>query len=145
MTKNRLERANYESIVCDLDWGIVEYVVDDREQKGLESYYRQFIVEELAQIEGITMDMWDSYIAATRACVADADKKIVFDRFHAPTHVTKAVDKVRRGEHKALATIGDQRLKGTKHLWLWNEENIPEWRQEEFSEVNNAELNTSRA
>ena len=80
MTKNRLERANYESIACDLDWGIVEYVVADREQKGLESYYRQFIVEELAQIEGITMDMWDSYIAATRACVADADKKIVTSR-----------------------------------------------------------------
>jgi transposase len=59
--------------------------------------------------------------------------------------VTKAVDKVRRGEHKALATIGDQRLKGTKHLWLWNEENIPECRQEEFSEVKNAGLNTSRA
>jgi transposase len=86
LTKNRLERATYESIVCDPDWGIVEYVVDDREQKILESYYRQFTVEDLAQIEGIAMDMWDPYIAATRACVADADKKIVFDRFHA-THM----------------------------------------------------------
>ena len=30
---------NYESIVCDLDKGTVEYVVDDREQKSLESHY----------------------------------------------------------------------------------------------------------
>ncbi|HBO69200.1 MAG TPA: ISL3 family transposase, partial [Deltaproteobacteria bacterium] len=46
--------------------------------------------------------------------------------------VTSAVDKVRRGEHKTLAKRGDQRLKGTKYLWLRNEENVPEWRREEF-------------
>jgi transposase len=72
---------NYESIVCDLDRGTVEYVVDDREQKSLESYYRQFTKEELMQIKGIAMDMWDPYVAATRAYVPDADEKIVFDRY----------------------------------------------------------------
>ncbi len=112
---------NYESIVCDLDRGTVEYVVDDREQKSLESYYRQFTKEELMQIKGIAMDMWDPYVAATRAYVPDADEKIVFDRYHATTHVTKAVDKVRRGEHKALSARGDFRLKGMKYLWLWND------------------------
>jgi transposase len=136
---------NYESIVCDLDKGTVEYVVDDRGQKSLESYYRQFTKEELAQIKGIAMDMWDPYVAATRAYVPDADEKIVFDRYHATTHVTKAVDKVRRGEHKALSARGDFRLKGTKYLWLWNEENMPEWRREEFEGVRNADLKTGRA
>jgi transposase len=52
---------------------------------------------------------------------------------------------VRRGEHKALAARGDLRLKGTKYLWLWNEEDVPEWRREEFLGVKNAELKTSRA
>jgi transposase len=136
---------NYESIVCDLDKGTVEYVVDDRQQKSLESYYRQFTEEELAQIKGIAMDMWDPYVAATRAYVPDADEKIVFDRYHATTHVTKAVDKVRRGEHKALSARGDFRLKGTKYLWLRNEENMPEWRREEFEGVKNADLKTGRA
>ncbi len=136
---------NYESIVCDLDRGTVEYVVDDREQKSLESYYRQFTKEELAQIKGIAMDMWEPYVAATRAFVPGADEKIVFDRYHATTHVTKAVDRVRRGEHKVLAARGDLRLKGTKYLWLWNEEDVPEWRREEFLGVKNAELKTSRA
>ncbi len=135
---------NYESIVCDLDRGTVEYVVDDREQKSLESYYRQFSKEELAQIKGIAMDMWEPYVAATRVFVPDADEKIVFDRYHATTYVTKAVDKVRREEHKTLEARGDYRLKGTKHLWLWNEENVPEWRREEFSGVKNADLKTSR-
>jgi transposase len=136
---------NYETIVCDLDRGTVEYVVDDREQKSLETYYKQFTKEELARIEGIAMDMWDPYVAATRAYVPEADEKIVFDRYHATTHVTKAVDKVRRGEHKVLAARDDFRLKGTRHLWLWNEENVPEWRREEFDKVKNADLKTGRA
>jgi transposase len=136
---------NYETIVSDLDQGTVEYVVDNREQKSLESYYRHFSREELSQIEAIAMDMWDPYIAATRAYVPDADQKIVFDRYHAMTQVTKAVDKVRRSEHKVLAARDDFRLKGTKFLWLWNEDNVPEWRREEFAGVKNAKLKTSRA
>ncbi len=90
------------------------------------------------------MDMWDPYIAATKAYVPDADRKIVFDRYHATTKVTKALDKVRRQEHKALAAQNELRLKGTKHLWLWNEENVPEWRREEFAAVKHAKLKTSR-
>ena len=136
---------DYESIVCDLDRGTVEYVVDDRKQESLESYYQQFTREELAAIEAIAMDMWNPYIAATKAYVPDADNKIVFDRYHATTQVTKAVDKVRRREHKVLAKQGDLRLLGTKYLWLRNEENVPEWRREEFDGVKNAELKTSRA
>lgn len=136
---------DYESIVCDLDRGTVEYVVDNREQKSLERYYQQFSEEELAQIKAVAMDMWDPYTAATRAYVPEADHKIVFDRYHAMRQVTKALDKVRRTEHKALAAQGDLRLKGTKYLWLWNENNVPEWRREEFAGVKNAELKTSRA
>jgi transposase len=136
---------DYESIVCDLDRGTVEYVVDDRKQESLESYFRQFTEEELLQVEAIAMDMWEPYILATHACVPEAAKKIVFDRFHATRQVTSAVDKVRRGEHKTLAKRGDQRLKSTKYLWLRNEENVPEWRREEFVAVKNAKLKTSRA
>jgi len=136
---------DYESLVCDLDRGTVEYVVDDRKQESLESYFRQFTEEELSQVEAIAMDMWEPYIQATQACVPEAAKKIVFDRFHATRQVTSAVDKVRRGEHKALAKRGDQRLKGTKYLWLRNEENVPEWRREEFVAIKNANLKTSRA
>lgn len=143
--KARGKGQHYESLVCDLETGTVEYVVDDRTQASLESYYRQFTPEELATVEAIAMDMWDPYIAATKACVPAADEKIVFDRYHATTQVTKAVDQVRRREHKGLAALGDLRLKGTKYLWLRNEENIPEWRREEFEGVKNAELKTSRA
>ena len=136
---------DYESLVCNLDTGTVEYVVDDRTQASLEAYYRQFTPEELAGIEAIAMDMWEPYIKATHACVPEAATKIVFDRYHATTQVTKAVDQVRRREHKELAAQDDLRLKGTKYLWLRNEENVPEWRRAEFAAVKHAKLQTSRA
>ncbi len=68
----------------------------------MEAYFRQFTREKLATVEAIAMNMWEPYILATHACVPDAARKIVFDRYHATTQVTKPVDEVRRQEHKAL-------------------------------------------
>ena len=48
-------------------------------------------------------------------------------------------------EHKILTADGDERLKGTKHLWLANEENVPEWRREEFDVIRKGNLRTGRA
>jgi transposase len=135
----------YESIVSDLDRGVVEFVVDDRRQESLEDYYRQFSGDELAGVKAIAMDMWDPYIAATRAHVPDADDKIVFDRYHVTAQVTKALDTVRRQEQKILARQGDYRLVRTRHLWLHNQENVPLWRREEFDRIKRADLKTSRA
>jgi len=136
---------DYESIVCDIDKGTVEYVIDERKKESLETYWKQFTQEELEGVKAIAMDMWDPYIAATKACVPGADEKIVFDRFHATKKVTEAVEKVRRGEHKALTDVGDDRLKRTRFLWLWNEENVPEWRREEFDNKKNSKLKTAKA
>jgi transposase len=48
----------------------------------------------------------------------------VRDRFHVSQHLNQAVDQVRRAENKQLANEGDSRLKGTKHWWLYNGDNI---------------------
>jgi transposase len=136
---------HYETIVVDLDTGTVEAVLDDRTQASLEAYYRQFTPTELAGIEAIAMDMWEPYVQATHACVPDAARKIVFDKYHAVRTVIDAVDKVRRQEHKALQAQDDHRLTGTKHLWLWNPEHVPTWRRAEFDALRQAELKTSRA
>jgi transposase len=135
----------YESLVYDMDAGTVEYVCDDRGQESLEKYYRQFSRDELAQVQAIAMDMWDPYIAATKAYIPDAEKKIVFDRFHIMHHVLDAVDKVRKNEHKELSEAGEQTLKGTKYLWLWSQENIPAWRQPEFEALKAKDLKVCRA
>ncbi len=143
--KSFAKRHRYETVICDAERGTVEYVVEDRRQESLEKYFRQFTPEELAQVRAVAMDMWDPYVAATQACVPEADDKIVFDKFHVLRTVNEAVDKVRRQEHKVLQAGGDERLKGTKHLWLTNEENLPEWRRTEFEAVKDENLKTARA
>jgi len=143
--KSFARRHQYETLVCNLRGGTVEHVVDDRTQESLEKYYGQFTEEELAGVKAAAMDMWDPYIAATRAYVPKADEKIVFDRFHVTRLVSEAVDKVRRQEHKILASQGNETLKGTKHLWLANQENVPECRKEEFDAIRKEDLRTGRA
>lgn len=135
----------YESLVYDLDAGTVEYVGDNRKQESLETYYGQFSKEELAGVTAVAMDMWDPYIAATKGYIPEAEKKIVFDRFHVMKHVLDAVDKVRKEEHRKLSELGEETLKGTKYLWLWSEENIPLWRREEFGVLRSQDLQVGRA
>jgi transposase len=139
------KRHRYETLICDLKRGTVEHIVEDRQQESLEGYYRQFKEEERASVKAVAMDMWDPYIAATRGYIPQAEEKIVFDHFHVTRQVTEALDKVRRQEHKALMVQGDEQLKRTRHLWLANRENVPEWRKEEFAAIRKANLKTGRA
>jgi len=143
--KSFARRHQYETLVCNLRRGTVEYVVEDRSQESLEAYYRQFNEKALKTVKAVAMDMWDPYIAATHHFIPGAEDKIVYDRFHVTRLVTEAVDKVRKQEHKALMEEGDERLKWTKHLWLANQENIPEWRQGEFAALRQMSLRTGRA
>ena len=135
----------YETLVYDNDKGTVEYVGDYRSQQSLEEYYRQFTEREKEAVESITMDMWDPYIAATKAHIPDAENKIVFDRFHIMKILNDAVDKVRRQEHKELLEQKIEVLKGTRHLWLWSREHVPQWRQPEFRELQQLDLKICRA
>lgn len=135
----------YETLVCDHERGTVEYVADHNSQESLESYYKQFTEEQKASVTAVTMDMWDPFIAATRNHIPQWESKIVFDRFHVMRHVSEAVNKVRKEENKALLQHGNDLLKGTKYLWLWNPENIPHWRRPEFRVLKCADLGVSRA
>ena len=135
----------YETLVYDNDRGVVEYVCDDREEDSLVSYYLQFEKAELSCVKSVTMDMWPAYIGATRLCVPDAEKKIVFDKFHVIRFVVDAVDKVRKQENAMLQESGNSVLKGTKYLWLWNRDNIPPARVAELDELRRLDLKVCRA
>ena len=78
------------------------------------------------------MDMWDPYITWTRQHLEDADDKIVFDRYHLMAYLTKAVDTVRKQENRALVATGDKSLSGTKYLWLYSQENLPDRHKDRF-------------
>jgi len=135
----------YLTLVCDLEEGIVEYLGEDRKQESLEAYYRGLSAEQRAGIEAVAMDMWEPYELATRAWVPGAEEKIVWDRFHLMRHMGEAVDTVRKQEQRELSAQGDETLKGSKYLWLYSSENLPEVRREEFAALQRLNLKVGRA
>lgn len=139
------KRHQYGTILVDIDRGRVLEVVKDRRKESLAACYEALGSVAVQSVEAVAMDMWEPFIQATRAAVPEADGKIVFDRFHIAKHLGDGVDKVRRAENRKLAADGDTRLVGTKHLWLFQEANVPERRQAEFAKLKGARLRTARA
>jgi len=135
----------YLTLVCDLDTGTVEYLADDRQQGSLDGYYQGLSEEQRQGIGAVAMDIWDPYIASTKSYVPEAEEKIVFDRYHLMTHMGKAVDTVRKREHRALQQVGDETLTKSKYLWLYSEENLPEKHWERFEGLKASHLKTARA
>jgi transposase len=136
---------DYITVVSDVDRGTVEYLADERRQASLDGYFDQFSEEQLARIEAVAMDMWEPFATSVRAHLADADNKIVFDKFHIMKHMVGAVDSVRKAENRALMKEGDKALSGTKYLWLYSAEHLPERHQERFDVLRSGDHKTSRA
>ena len=138
-------RHEYVTVVADIDHGVVQHVADGRGKEALAAYYDSFTSDELAGIQTVAMDMWGPYIAATLAALPDAQSKIAFDKFHVAMHLGGAVDRVRREESRALRERGDETLTGTKHLWLYHPDRLPEKAAARFDQLVRKALKTSRA
>jgi transposase len=136
---------NYLTVVCDLQRSTVEFVADGRTQESLASYYNSLTDDQRLGIEAVAMDMWQPYYLATTAALPLASSRIVFDRFHIMQHVNHAVDKVRLEEHRRLSGEGSDLLKGTKHWWLYAQQNLPERYRKRFAAIKTLNLHTSRA
>jgi transposase len=90
---------DYFTLVTDLTRSTVEYIAKDRKKESLAGFYQSLNTRQLAGIEAVAMDMWGPFVRATRENVPDAERKIVFDRFHIMKHMNEAVDEVRKNEH----------------------------------------------
>jgi|SRR5579884_2893501 len=136
---------SYLTVVCDLERSTVEHVAEDRTTESLAGYWSSLTPVQRDGVEAVAMDMWEPYVQATLAGLPLAEGKIVFDRFHIMKQMNEAVDKVRLGEHRRLSGWGCDLLKGTKHWWLYADENLPDRYREAFAEVKDRNLQTSRA
>jgi transposase len=135
----------YFTLVNDLDRCRVLYVAEDREEKSLDGFWSTLTPQQIQQIEAVAVDMWDAYLNSIRKHVPEADRKIVFDKFHIAQHLTDAIDRVRRMENKELRAEGDDRLKGTRFDWLRNPDNMT-WKEKlKFMALKKAHLKSSRA
>lgn len=136
----------YHTIVCDLERATVEFVAEDRKLESLAGYYAQLTAEQRAGLRAVAMDMWEPYIGATRDGLPAGEHKIVFDRFHIMREMTRAVDTVRRQEHRSFLRAGtDSPLTGTKYLWLFSDERRPAHHATAFAQLQRLNLKVGRA
>lgn len=139
------KRHEYVTNVVDLEAGVVLHVADGRSQSALDGFYQLLGEGGCQGIEAIAMDMWPAYINSTQTHVAEADEKIVFDKFHIAQHLGDAVDQVRRQEQRVLMQQGDDRLKHSKYLWLSNPINMSRKQWSSFQALRQSELKVARA
>ena len=140
------EQADDVTVVTDLDNPHVLYVADDRKAESLKGFFVPLTDVQRVAIRVVAMDMHQPYIRVVTDALKDGANKIAFDKFHIVSHLGDAVDKVRRQEHRELSAADDQTLKGSKYLWLMNEENMhrPEQRAT-FEALKQCSLRTARA
>lgn len=135
----------YLTLVNDLERSTVEYIADGRTRESLDGYFEALSPAQREGIKAVAMDMWEPYVQSVRAHLEEANEKIVFDRFHIDSHMSKAVDQVRRREHRGLLAEGDDRLTGSKYLWLYGRENLPAKHRRRFAALKEMHLKTGRA
>lgn len=116
--KSFQKRHEFVTILTDLDRRRVLNVADDRTSQSLSKMLKTMTSKQRAQVQAIAMDMWEPYVKAVDEEIPLGRSKIVFDKFHIARHLNEGVDSVRKQEARELSEVGDDRLKGTKYLWL---------------------------
>ncbi len=135
----------YITPVYDMTNNGVDYISYERKKKSLDEYYETLSREELANIKAVSMDMWDPIMSSTMEHVPDASTKVLFNRFHVMRHVNEAVDKTMKEENRKLKEKGIMDLNGTRYIWLYSSENLPERYRETYNELRKADLLTGKA
>ena len=135
----------YITIVMDMEKDGVDFISLDRRKSSLDAYYESLCESDLSRISAVSMDMWDPYISSTLENVPDAHGKIVFDRFHVMRHVNEAVDSVRKEENRDLVKSGIMDLKGSRYIWLYSQENLPDKYRERYNALKSSDLKTGKA
>ena len=134
---------SYVTLLTDLDQSRVLDVVQERTSQAADQLWESLTPEQKQTVEAVAVDMWEPFIRTAARQVPQAD--IVHDKFHVSKYLGEAVDKVRRAEHKELMAQGDETLKGTRQLWLYNPENFSPEQRVEFSALKDLHLKVARA
>jgi len=135
---------DYISVLTDLgsEPRVLE-VAEGRRTEDALGLIRTLPEAQRAPVAAVAIDMSAAYAAAVREALPEA--VVVHDRFHVSKLLGEAVDQVRRAEHKALSAEGDERLKGSRYLWLWHPAELSGAKLEAFEALAYQNLRTARA
>lgn len=141
--KSFLRGQSYISVCNDLEGRRVLEVSPGRTAMEAAEALKVVPVEQRAEIEAVAIDMSGACAKAVSLIFPDAAQ--VIDRYHVSALLNKMVNGVRRTEHARLMAEGNEVLKGTSRLWLWDPENMSPAKLAEFETVASLNLHTSKA
>src|SRR3989338_3760618 len=142
--KSFLKGHHYASLATDLERGRVLEVVEHRTIEAATELLKKAISEELRpQVAAGAMDMWEPFMKSFHIVFPHAS--LVHDKFHISSYLGKAVDMVRRKEHRALLKDGNELLIGAKYLFLKNTENQTKEERARFRSLMLGELKVWKA
>ena len=141
--KSFLKGQNYITVMTDTEGKRILDIAQGRNAEAVNTLWEGLTEKQKSGIEAVSMDFWKAFITGAKKHVPDAS--IVHDRFHIENYLNKAVDKVRRGEHKELKFRKDNTLAGTKYLWLKSKKNFTKNNKSDFRKLNIDQLAVGRA
>jgi transposase len=122
-------------VIVDHSNARVLEVLESREKQAVAEYLeRERDSGLLAAVVEVTTDMWGSYGAAAQQAFGQ-QVRITIDRFHVMKNFQDHLTAARREIQKALPREEAQALKGTRWLWLTNEENLTAEQQAELARL----------
>jgi transposase len=137
---------NYLTLVYQIDNHSKRllWVGEKRTIKTLLRFFHWFGKERSLALDFVCSDMWKPYLKVIAKKAGTAIH--VLDRFHIMAHLSKAIDKVRAAEAKALKEKGQEPvLTKTRWLLLKRPENLTDKQETKLAELLKCNLKTVRA
>jgi transposase len=134
---------DYITVLTDLDGSRVLDVTEERTETAAKAVLQTLTKEQREGVQAVAADMLPAYAKAVAKELPNAE--LVHDKFHVAKYLGEAVDQVRRAENKALQAQDDDRLPGTRQLWLFNKSNLSHRQRRRFAAIRKGDLKTARA
>jgi transposase len=137
---SRKRGHNYISVFMDLDESRVLFVAEGCDAATVKTFREDLEAHggQAEQIAEACLDMSRAYISGLESQFPTTE--LTFDQFHLTKIVNDAVDEVRRAER-----ADRPELKGTRYVWLKNQENHTAKQSESFAALRTGSLKTARA
>ncbi len=131
---------DYITLFVDIDQRRVAFVADGRDADTVRQFADHVDAHnsDASRIKEVCIDMSGAFIKGVTENLTEAT--ITFDKFHVMQLMGRAVDDTRRVESKVRPE-----LKGSRYVWLKNEQNLSSGAKETLVALSKLHLKTARA
>ena len=131
----------YVSVFADLDAHRGVFCVEGRDHATVQAFslFLETHGGDPGRVKEVCQDMSEAFLKGTLTHLPKAE--ITFDRYHVRSHLSKAVDEVRREESKHHREL----LANTRYMWLKRPANLTEKQRDLLDELLAQPLQTVRA